>query len=72
MLKQAFTKVFGTRFHREMKRIRPVIERIHDIEADLAAVVEAADEEAAHRLRLRIQRLEETRSERQAELEGIP
>jgi preprotein translocase subunit SecA len=38
MLKQAFTKVFGTRFHREMKRIRPIIESIHAHEAELASL----------------------------------
>jgi preprotein translocase subunit SecA len=42
MLKQAFTKVFGTRFYRELKRIRPVIDRIHEHERRLASL---SDEE---------------------------
>ena len=36
MLKKAFAKVFGTRFDRELKRIQPIIDRILEIEADLA------------------------------------
>ena len=38
MLKNAFTKVFGTRFDRELKRIQPIIDRIIEIEADLAGL----------------------------------
>ncbi len=38
MLKNAFTKVFGTRFNRELKRIQPIIDRIIEIEADLAGL----------------------------------
>ena len=36
MLKKAFAKVFGTRFDRELKRIQPIIDRILEIETDLA------------------------------------
>jgi preprotein translocase subunit SecA len=35
MVKPLFTKVFGTRFQREMKRIRPLVDAIHRHEARL-------------------------------------
>ena len=35
MVHQLFTKVFGTRFRREMKRIRPLVDAIHRHEARL-------------------------------------
>src|SRR5512144_1225204 len=35
MVKRLFTKVFGTRFRREMKRIRPLVDAIHRHEARL-------------------------------------
>lgn len=40
------------------------------LEEDLAAADAAGDEALAHRLRLRIERLEQTRAERVAEIEG--
>jgi preprotein translocase subunit SecA len=36
MLKQLVTTVIGTRFERELKRLRPIIARIHGAEAQLA------------------------------------
>src|SRR5437867_3241151 len=38
MLKQIVSKVIGTRFDRELKRIQPVIDRIHEHERRLASV----------------------------------
>ena len=35
MLKQAVTRVIGTRFTRDLKRIRPIIEQVHQHEARL-------------------------------------
>ena len=36
MIKKAFTQLFGTRFAREMKKLHPIIEEIHEHEARLA------------------------------------
>ena len=40
MLKNAVTQVFGTRFHREMKRLRPIVEQIKEHESRLSAITE--------------------------------
>ncbi|HEY6808802.1 MAG TPA: hypothetical protein VI160_08435, partial [Gemmatimonadales bacterium] len=41
MLKTAFTKVFGTRFDRELKRLQPIVDDIHRHEARLAPLADA-------------------------------
>src|SRR5512142_1030550 len=41
MVKRVFTKVFGTRFQREMKRIRPLVDAIHRHEARLKDLSDA-------------------------------
>jgi preprotein translocase subunit SecA len=41
MVKRVFTKVFGTRFHREMRRIRPLVDAIHRHEARLKELPDA-------------------------------
>ncbi|WP_420635332.1 preprotein translocase subunit SecA [Candidatus Palauibacter sp.] len=42
MLKNVVTQVFGTRFSREMKRMRPIIEQIRDHESRLADLPQEA------------------------------
>jgi preprotein translocase subunit SecA len=42
MVKRVFTKVFGTRFQREMRRIRPLVDAIHRHEARLKDVSDEA------------------------------
>ncbi|WP_419948164.1 preprotein translocase subunit SecA [Candidatus Palauibacter sp.] len=42
MLKNVVTQVFGTRFMREMKRMRPIVDRIKEHEARLAGFSEEA------------------------------
>ena len=42
MLKNVVTQVFGTRFTREMKRMRPIIEQIKEHESRLADLPEEA------------------------------
>ena len=51
MLKKAFAKVFGTSFDRELKRIQPIIDRIHEVEVDLAQLSD--DEIQAQTAKLR-------------------
>ncbi|MGE5760835.1 MAG: preprotein translocase subunit SecA [Gemmatimonadota bacterium] len=41
MVKRVFTRVFGTRFQREMKRIRPLVDAIHRHEARLKDLSDA-------------------------------
>jgi preprotein translocase subunit SecA len=41
MLKQAVARVIGTRFTRELKRIRPIVEQIHEHEARLKDLPDA-------------------------------
>ncbi|GIW53505.1 MAG: protein translocase subunit SecA [Gemmatimonadales bacterium] len=41
MLKKLATKVFGTRFERELKRLRPLVEQIHQHEQRLASLSDA-------------------------------
>jgi preprotein translocase subunit SecA len=40
-LKTAVTKIFGSRFERELKRIQPLIDQIHEHETRLAQVSDA-------------------------------
>jgi preprotein translocase subunit SecA len=40
MIKKTFTQLFGTRFEREMKKLRPIIEQIHEHEERLADLTE--------------------------------
>ena len=42
MLKTLVTKVIGTRFERELKRIQPIIDAIHEHEERLAALSDEA------------------------------
>ncbi len=51
MLKQTFTKVFGTRFTRELKRIQPIVDRILEIERELSPLSD--DEVRAQTAKLR-------------------
>jgi preprotein translocase subunit SecA len=71
MLKQAFTKVFGTRFHRELKRIQPIIDDIKRHEARLAQVPESElrgqTEKLRGLLRQRLGALENELTQRKAE-----
>ena len=41
MVKSWFTKIVGTRFQREMKRIRPVVDAIHRHEERLKTLSDA-------------------------------
>ena len=41
MLKGLISKVFGTRHERERKRVQPILEEIHQIEARLATLSDA-------------------------------
>ncbi|WP_420447426.1 preprotein translocase subunit SecA [Candidatus Palauibacter sp.] len=62
MLKNVVTQVFGTRFAREMKRMRPIIEQIKEHESRLA---EASEEE----LRAQTAKFRAVIAERTAEVE---
>ena len=64
MLKNAVTQVFGTRFHREMKRLRPIVEQIKEHESRLSAITEDELKEQTEKFRSKIREqtkgLEET------------
>ena len=51
MLKQAFAKVFGTRFDRELKRIQPIVDRILEIEEELGSLSDADLQAQSEKLR---------------------
>ena len=51
MLKQAFAKVFGTRFDRELKRIQPIVDRILEIEEELGSLSDADLQAQTEKLR---------------------
>ncbi len=63
MLKQLVNKVIGTRFERELKRIQPIIDRIHAHEQELA---DLSDEE----VRAQTGRLRERLREQLGDIEG--
>ncbi len=51
MLKRTFTRIFGTRFDRELKRIQPVVDAIHGHEARLKDLPDAAVQAQTARFR---------------------
>src|SRR5574341_1364363 len=51
MLKKLVTSVVGTRFERELKRIRPIVEQIHEHELRLKGSSDAGVQEQTSRLR---------------------
>ncbi|MCH9014557.1 MAG: preprotein translocase subunit SecA [Gemmatimonadetes bacterium] len=51
MLKKLVTSVIGTRFERDLKRIQPVIDQIHDCEKQLSSSSEAELKAQAERFR---------------------
>jgi preprotein translocase subunit SecA len=63
MLKQIVTKVIGTRFDRELKRLQPIIDAIHEHEERLGAL---SDEE----IRAQTQKLRDVLHERYGALEA--
>jgi preprotein translocase subunit SecA len=54
MLKSAVTKIFGTRFKRELKRLRPIVDAIHAHEERLKSLPDAEVQAQTGRLRARI------------------
>ena len=63
MLKQLVTKIVGTRFHRELKRIQPIVDRIHEHEKRLGALSDAEIQGQTAKLRDMLQdRLGELRA----------
>jgi preprotein translocase subunit SecA len=55
MLKTLFTSVFGTRFHRELKRIQPIVDAIKEHEQRLAGLSAEDVQAQTPKLRARIQ-----------------
>src|SRR5213076_135834 len=51
MIKSWFTKIVGTRFQREMKRIRPIVDAIHRHEERLKTLADAELQGQTARLR---------------------
>jgi preprotein translocase subunit SecA len=54
MLKTLVTKVIGTRFERELKRIQPIIDRIHEHEQELAKLSDEEVQSQTAKLRARL------------------
>ena len=54
MLKNAVTQVFGTRFSREMKRLRPIVEQIKEHESRLSGITEEELKEQTEKFRSKI------------------
>ena len=54
MLKNAVTQVFGTRFSREMKRLRPIVEQIKEHELRLSGITEEELKEQTEKFRSKI------------------
>ncbi len=54
MVHQLFTKVFGTRFRREMKRIRPLVDAVHRHEARLKELPDTEIQAQTARFRAQI------------------
>ncbi|MCI0489566.1 MAG: preprotein translocase subunit SecA, partial [Blastocatellia bacterium] len=67
MLKTIVTRIIGTRFERELKRIQPIIDKIHEHEAELAkrSCTEIQQQTVKFRARLR-ERLGEVEAELEA------
>jgi len=53
-LQQVITKVFGSRFQREVKKLRPIVASIHEHEARLKALSDAEVQEQTVRFRARL------------------
>ncbi len=68
MLKQLVQTVFGTRFTREVKRLQPVVDQIHDHEKRLASLSDAEIQAQTEKLR---GILRERVGELEAELTGL-
>ncbi len=54
MLKKLVTSVLGTRFERELKRIRPIVEQIHEHESRLKHLADAEIQAQTDKLRARL------------------
>jgi preprotein translocase subunit SecA len=54
MLKKLVTSVLGTRFERELKRIRPIVERIHEHESRLKHLADGEIQAQTDKLRARL------------------
>jgi preprotein translocase subunit SecA len=54
MLKKLVTSIVGTRFERELKRIRPIVEQIHEHEARLKHLTDSALQAQTDKLRARV------------------
>jgi preprotein translocase subunit SecA len=76
MLKKLATKVFGTRFERELKRLRPLVEQIHQHEQRLASLSDAELQAQTPKLRQmlkdRIGALEAELAEKRAAKRSCP
>jgi len=74
MLKSVVTKVIGTRFERELKRIQPIIDKIKEHEQHLAGLPDSEISQQTAKLRgvvkERLGMLEETLKEKKAERHG--
>jgi len=63
-LQQLITKVIGSRFSRELRRLQPIVDAVHRHEKELAELADAAVQAQTDRFRARIQeRLGELRAE---------
>ena len=68
MIKTTLRKIFGTRFDRELKKIQPVLDAIHEHEERLASL---SDEEIQGQTKLFRERLKDAYGELEEELESV-